>query len=147
MIRGVVYLQFAENEVYESDEERQGIIIDFDVYGNIVGIEYLNASGALKSESLRTWKNVSNYFYINVVNSSSDMEKPTSYIEINPEIRFGKPIIKGTRIAISDILNRLASGMPHNEILDDYPMLEEVHIRAALAFAANREAFIKIIAA
>ena len=40
----VVYLQFTENEVYESDEERQGIIIDYDVDGNIVGIEYLNAS-------------------------------------------------------------------------------------------------------
>lgn len=40
----VVYLQFTENEVYESDEERQGIIIDYDIDGNIVGIEYLNAS-------------------------------------------------------------------------------------------------------
>jgi uncharacterized protein (DUF433 family) len=70
----------------------------------------------------------------------------SSYISINPEIRFGKPCIKGTRIAIADILQWLASGMSHAEILKDYPSLKEDHIRAALMFAANRESMIKIIA-
>jgi len=69
------------------------------------------------------------------------------YISINPDIRFGKPCIKGTRIAIADILQWLASGISNNEILDDYPLLEEAHIKAALTFAANREACIKIISA
>lgn len=71
----------------------------------------------------------------------------TEYIMMDPDIRFGKPCIKGTRIAISDILQWLASGMTNQEILEDYPSLEEIHIRAALWFAANREEIIKLIAA
>jgi uncharacterized protein (DUF433 family) len=62
------------------------------------------------------------------------MKDFSSYISINPEIRFGKPCIKGTRITISDILQWLASGMSHPEILEDYPSLKEEHIIAALAF-------------
>ena len=71
----------------------------------------------------------------------------SAYISINPEIRFGKPCIKGTRIAISDILQWLASGMTHSQITEDYPSLKEEHMLAALSFAANRESMIKIIAA
>jgi uncharacterized protein (DUF433 family) len=75
------------------------------------------------------------------------MDNFVSYISINPDIRFGKPCIKGTRIAVGDILQWLASGMTHQEIISDYPALQDIHIRAALSFAANRESFIKIIAA
>jgi uncharacterized protein (DUF433 family) len=75
------------------------------------------------------------------------MKELSSYISIDPNIRFGKPCIKNTRIAISDILQWLASGMSHAEILEDYPSLTEDHIKAALMFAANRESMIKIIAA
>lgn len=74
------------------------------------------------------------------------MTKPYTLITIDPEIRFGKPCIKGTRIAVSDILQWLASGMSNKEIIEDYPTLQEEHILAALSFAANRESFIKIIA-
>jgi len=74
------------------------------------------------------------------------MENIVSYISIDPEIRFGKPCIRGTRIAVTDILQWMASGMSYNEIISDYPNLQDVHIRAALNFAANRESFIKIIA-
>ena len=74
------------------------------------------------------------------------MKEYSQYISIDPGIRFGKPCIKGTRIAVGDILNWLASGMTHGEILEDYPSLKEEHIRAALVFAANREAMIKIVA-
>ncbi len=69
------------------------------------------------------------------------------YISINPDIRFGKPCIKGTRIAVVDILQWLASGMSFQEILEDFPSLKEEHIRAALAFAAHREMHTKLIAA
>lgn len=75
------------------------------------------------------------------------MKEISSYISINPEIRFGKPCIKETRIAIVDILQWLASGMTYEEILNDYPSLVKEHILAALAFAANREAIIKLVAA
>ena len=73
------------------------------------------------------------------------MKEFSSYISINPEIRFGKPCIKDTRIAISDILQWLASGMSHAQIIEDYPSLKEEHILAALAFAANRETMIKMV--
>lgn len=75
------------------------------------------------------------------------MKEYAAYISINPEVRFGKPCIAGTRIAVADVLNWMASGMSHQEILDDYPLLKEEHLRAALSFAANREAMIKMIAA
>ncbi|MDZ4796502.1 MAG: DUF433 domain-containing protein [Bacteroidota bacterium] len=74
------------------------------------------------------------------------MNNFSSYISINPDIRFGKPCIKGTRITVNDILQWLASGMSHAQILEDYPSLKEEHILAALAFAANRESMIRIIA-
>jgi uncharacterized protein (DUF433 family) len=60
-------------------------------------------------------------------------------ITLNPEIRSGKPAIRGTRITVADILEYLAGGMSHEEILADFPSLEEADIRAALAFAAERE--------
>lgn len=73
------------------------------------------------------------------------MKEFASYITINPEVRFGKPCIKGTRIAVVDILHWLASGMTHEEILQDYPALSKEYIMAALAFAANRERIIRIL--
>jgi uncharacterized protein (DUF433 family) len=73
------------------------------------------------------------------------MQKYWQYISINPEIRFGKPCIKGTRISVSDILSWLASGMTHQEILEDYPVLLQEHIYASLSFAAQREEYTKII--
>jgi uncharacterized protein (DUF433 family) len=73
------------------------------------------------------------------------MENFLEYISIDPEIRFGKPCIKGTRIAVLDVLQWYASGMTLNEILEDYPHLNEHQIRAALAFAAQREYITKII--
>lgn len=60
-------------------------------------------------------------------------------ITINPEIRSGKPIICGTRITVSDILEYLAGGMSEQEILADFPDLLHEDILATLAFAAQRE--------
>jgi uncharacterized protein (DUF433 family) len=74
-------------------------------------------------------------------------EELTDYIVIDRNIRFGRPCIKGTRITVGDILQWLSEGIPVSEILDDYPLLKEIHIQAALAFAARREEIIKIIAA
>lgn len=75
------------------------------------------------------------------------MKELSNYISIDAEVRFGKPCIKGTRIAIADVLQLLAGGATHQEILEDFPSLKEEHILAALAFAANRESMIKMIAA
>ncbi|BDU27542.1 hypothetical protein FLGSB24_42860 [Flavobacterium sp. GSB-24] len=53
-------------------------------------------------------------------------------ISINPDIRFGKPVITGTRICVSDILSWLLTGMSVEEIIEDYPELNKEHILAAL---------------
>ena len=66
------------------------------------------------------------------------------YIEVNPEIRFGKPVIKGTRITVYDVLQWLASGMSHEEITSDFPQLSEKQILACLSYAANKERVIKV---
>ena len=60
-------------------------------------------------------------------------------ITINPAVRSGKPIIRGTRITVSDILEYLASGMSEKEIIADFPELTHEDILATLAFAARRE--------
>ena len=66
------------------------------------------------------------------------------YIEVNPEIRFGKPVIKNTRITVYDVLQWLASGMSYEQIIDDFPQLNETQILACLAYAANKERIIKV---
>lgn len=75
------------------------------------------------------------------------MKEHAQHISIDSQVRFGKPCIKGTRIAVSDVLSWLASGMNHQEIINDFPSLKEEHILAVPAFAADREAMIKMIAA
>ena len=60
-------------------------------------------------------------------------------ITIDPEIRFGKPCVRGTRITVGDILSYLASGMREDEILSDFPHLTREDVHACLAFAAERE--------
>ncbi|HHT10301.1 MAG TPA: DUF433 domain-containing protein [Atribacter sp.] len=58
-------------------------------------------------------------------------------IEINPEIMFGKPVIKGTRITVELILRKLAGGMSPEEILQDHPHLKLENIFDAQEFAAD----------
>jgi len=60
-------------------------------------------------------------------------------ITIEPDKRSGKPCIRGTRMTVTDVLEYLASGMTHQELLDEFPDLNELDIRACLAFAADRE--------
>lgn len=60
-------------------------------------------------------------------------------ITIEPGKRGGKLCIRGLRITVYDVLGWLAEGMSEAEILDDYPELEPIDIRACLAFAAERE--------
>ena len=54
--------------------------------------------------------------------------------------RAGKPCIRGMRITVDDVLDYLASGMTHQEILEDLPYLREEDILACLSYAADREA-------
>ena len=60
-------------------------------------------------------------------------------ITVEPGKRSGKPCIRGLRITVYDVLDYLASGMTHQQILHDFPYLTEEDIQACLAFAADRE--------
>jgi uncharacterized protein (DUF433 family) len=60
-------------------------------------------------------------------------------ITIEPGKRGGKPIIRGMRITVYDVLSYLAAGMTHEQILEDFPYLTEEDIRACLSYAADRE--------
>ncbi len=67
------------------------------------------------------------------------MDVTTSRISINPEIRFGKPCVRNTRITVGDVLGWLASGMTFDEILFDFEQLTREDILACLMYAAERE--------
>lgn len=60
-------------------------------------------------------------------------------IETRPGVRSGRPCFVGTRIAVYDVLDYLASGMTAEAIVVDFPELTERHVRAAIEFAALRE--------
>jgi uncharacterized protein (DUF433 family) len=65
---------------------------------------------------------------------SSQLER----ITVDPGVCGGKPCIRGMRIRVSDVLDLLASGATREEILSDYPYLEDGDITAALEFAARQ---------
>lgn len=58
-------------------------------------------------------------------------------ISIDPQVCFGRPCIRGTRIWVSLIVDNLAEGIPEAELLSAYPQLRAEDIRAALAYAAE----------
>ena len=60
-------------------------------------------------------------------------------ITIEPGKRGGKPCIRGLRITVSDVLDYMAGGMTHDQILKAFPYLTEEDLQACLAFAADRE--------
>ena len=59
-------------------------------------------------------------------------------ITVEPDKCGGRPCIRGMRIRVADILGMLAEGVPHEEILRDFPYLEPDDIKAALAYAARQ---------
>lgn len=67
------------------------------------------------------------------------MKELSKYIEIKSGKRFGKPIIKGTRISVYDVLLWFSNGMTREDIIVEFPELNELQINACLSFAANKE--------
>jgi uncharacterized protein (DUF433 family) len=65
--------------------------------------------------------------------------KYQDFITIEPGKRGGKSCVRGLRITVYDVLDMLADGMTHAEILKDFPDLTEQDIFACLAYAADRE--------
>jgi uncharacterized protein (DUF433 family) len=58
-------------------------------------------------------------------------------IEINPDVMGGKPVVRGTRIPVEQILRELGAGISAADIVADHPRLTPDDIRAAQAFAAD----------
>ena len=59
-------------------------------------------------------------------------------IVVDPKIMIGKPVIKGTRLTVEIIVEKVAYGATIDDLKKDYPFLEEEDIRAALLYAAKR---------
>jgi uncharacterized protein (DUF433 family) len=74
------------------------------------------------------------------------MNQLLNRIAVDPQICFGKPCIRGTRIWVSLLLDFLASGASIEEILDDYPQLTREDVLAALAYGAemSRERYVDL---
>jgi uncharacterized protein (DUF433 family) len=66
-------------------------------------------------------------------------------ITIDPNIRSGKPCIRGTRITVGDVFDYLGGGMSVKEVLEDFPDLTADDILACYAFAADRERRLTVI--
>jgi len=58
-----------------------------------------------------------------------------SRIVVDPQIMLGKPVIRGTRITVEILLEKLAAGISVEEILDDYPAISREDVMAALSYA------------
>ena len=58
-------------------------------------------------------------------------------ITLDPAICHGKPVVRGTRVLVANVVGAVATGQPVAEILQDYPALTEVDVRACLEFAGG----------
>lgn len=76
------------------------------------------------------------------------MNKLLKRISVDPNICFGKPCIRGTRIWVSLVLDLLANGTTIEEVLAEYPQLTKEDIHAAIAYGAemSRERFVEVAA-
>jgi uncharacterized protein (DUF433 family) len=69
---------------------------------------------------------------------SLESSKLLMRITINPDVMVGKPVIRGMRITVEQILKALGSGVSTTDILADYPELEPQDIQAAILYASDR---------
>jgi len=58
-------------------------------------------------------------------------------IQLDPAVCHGKPVVRGTRVLVSNVIGAIAAGQSHAEIMEDYPSLTEADIRACLEFAGE----------
>ena len=65
------------------------------------------------------------------------MENLMNRITSHPDISFGKPVIRGTRMAVVFLMEHLAAGDSHEDILKAFPFLEKEDILACLQYATQ----------
>lgn len=66
------------------------------------------------------------------------MSDLVSRITSDPEICGGRPIIRGMRVRVTDVLDLLAAGLSHQQIVEELPYLEIDDVKAAIAYATSR---------
>jgi uncharacterized protein (DUF433 family) len=59
------------------------------------------------------------------------------YIQSDPKVLSGKPVVKGSRLSVDFLLELLAGGWSEEQLLDNYPTLSQESLRAVFAFAAE----------
>ena len=74
-------------------------------------------------------------------------QKLLKRIIIDPKIMLGKPVIKGTRLPVEIIVEKMAYGQTIDDLKKDYPFLKEEDLKAALLYAAKRLALEETFAA
>lgn len=70
--------------------------------------------------------------------------KTEDRISRNPAVLGGKPIIRGTRISVELVLGWVESGVPVDQILDDYPNLDREDVEAAIAFSRSESSSVGV---
>ena len=69
------------------------------------------------------------------------MRNTAERIEVNPAVCHGRPVIRGTRVMVSQVLGALSAGDTVDDVLADYPSVTADDIRAVFAFAGSLAAF------
>ena len=61
----------------------------------------------------------------------------SDHISFDPAICHGKPVVRGTRVLVANVVGAVASGQSVQDIIQDYPSLKDLDIRACLEIAGN----------
>jgi len=136
----------AEAEEFQAAEvaEHLELLADFVVDVGVLGMERGKRGGV--GVDIR---HLPQHFLIAGARASA-YRKAMNYsgiITMEPGKRGGKPCIRGLRVTVYDVLENLAGGMTHEELLGEFPYLTEEDIRACLAFAADRERKLELLKA
>ncbi len=92
----------------------------------------------LPEESATCWRSANPTLHLHGARARmTRMSDLLSRIEINPEVMVGKPVIRGTRIPVEIILEKMAAGLTPEDLLLSYPRLTAEDVSAALLFAAQ----------
>ena len=129
-----LYIDLSEAVSADSREIADGVVLDFDDDGRLVGIDIDRASKVVDLSRLETEElPVSDLSLAGI--RLHEMNKGP--IHSDPSIMMGKPVVVGTRITAELILEKLGAGHTIEQILDAYPSLTKDSILAATAFAAR----------
>ena len=129
-----LYIDLSEAVSADSREIADGVVLDFDDGGRLVGINTDQASkvvdlSRLDAEELPVG---------DLSPTGVDLhEMKKGLIDSDPSVMMGKPVVAGTRITAELILEKLGAGETMEQILEAYPSLTRDSIQAATAFAAR----------